>query len=159
VSDQKYWMTSGINVKTWIPPKGHFVSYTNSDRDWLESLGLGSYAAKPAELYDIRSDCGRLLGYSKHRPDARKRSIVLNAWDEPIAIWGKPNYGSFKKLEVMIERYIIAGECRYCWLAKLEDAIDLLNGGFLELCPDGTRNAYYEIRRAQTEREYRMALK
>lgn len=126
--------THGLCDEEWIPPRSlsRFISFGREDEHWLRPLGLGTVRRIPKPLYDVRDEFGELMGFSPHDPTRCHRSLRVACFDGDLSFAFRPT-GRLKIAYLRIDTAVYArgGERFTSWKSRAEDAIGLLQCGFI----------------------------
>lgn len=127
--------THGLTREVWIPPKERFVTYEASDEAWAKPLGLGKVETKPVDLYDVRDQRNKLIGYTSHNPakyiEEGCMDINVRVADSPSMrrreIWGgEPidflKMQPYQTIRLRIYRIDMYGHNYWTWVADICDA-------------------------------------
>lgn len=128
--------THGIYDETWVPPKTRWITYEKRDEQWARYCGIGEIVRSLVPLYDVRDEEGKLLGYTRHRPDYNGFELTLRKAHPRSRIWF--GYREIKPpdtrcIEVFVQRYGLCGQNFLCWKAQLSDAPDLIECRWIEV--------------------------
>lgn len=151
----KAMQTHGLFEERWEPPRERFVRYERSDETWMRPLGMGVVRKIPKPLFDVRMPNQKLLGYTYANP-CERMSIRLSSIQDLSSrsyYQKSPQPFSVREIELRSEHFAILGELFVCWVVYTEqDAIELIEGGFIKHI--GTDNIHKLIHdlRAQAER-------
>ena len=122
-------------LKVWATPlPGRFVTYDESDRAWMEPLGLGRMVLD--SLYDVRDVDFTLVGYTRARPTYERRSIQIGLVESaigsvayrPCIILEQPK---FRTIEIRTHLVHWDGDPRVCWVVSPSVACDLILTPFI----------------------------